>query len=106
MKITNEILEVVADHLGFDLDELEPHSAGAKSFESITTQWHDKVRDLSHLDRAARQSVLQNRTPIDPLVIDGCEVRLYEEVQAYKGDQRKSVAIVDVGGERIIFSGC
>ena len=102
--MTNQILEVVAEHLGLDVDELEPQSAGEQSLDSIAPQWNSSVRDLSHLNREARRSVLQNRSPIEPLMIDGCEVRLYKEVQARKGEQRKVVAVVDTGDERVIFS--
>lgn len=104
-KMTDEILETVADHLGLDLDELDPQSAGLQTCDGIAAQWREKVRDLTHLDRETRQNVLRNHAAVAPFIVDGCEVRLYAEVQASKGDQRKDVAIVDLGDERIVVTG-
>lgn len=104
--LSSDIIEAIVDHFGsFDADEHAEHATETDAtVEEIEAAWHAYTRDLSHLPRDERQAVLSRSKPYTPAVIDGCNVRLYTDVQASKGQPRKTCAIVDLGNGRIVYA--
>jgi hypothetical protein len=95
-RLNDEIIELVAEHLGCDADEVEFHSADERP-EEISAHWNECSRDLMHLSRDERQAVLQRRGEFRPRTVGGASVHLFNDVQPRKGQPRVKAAIVDFG---------
>jgi hypothetical protein len=95
-RLNDEIIELVAEHLGCDTDEVEFHSADMRP-EEISGQWHEASRDWSHLSKTEREAVRQRTMKCPPRMVGGAAVLLYDEVQPRKGQPRVKAAIVDFG---------
>lgn len=103
--LTTEMTEWIGDHFGLDSDEvaeLEHVELTTDSVSEIEGRWHQHVTDLSHLSRDEKQAVLQRAKPFRPRIVDGREVRLYDEVQVAKGQQRIKAVVIDLADERFV----
>lgn len=104
-----DVREVVAEHLSVDdADELVCESSDLP-VAAIEAGWNECVRDLSHLSRAERQSVLQRTAPYRPRVIecdgDHWAIHLYSAVQMLTGQPRVAAAVLDCGNCRLVAVG-
>lgn len=95
-RMTDELVELVAEHFGCDVEDVEFHSADQRP-EEISGQWNECSRDLSHLSRGEKQDYLQRRIAFRPITVGDVTVTLYNDVQPNKGQPRVKAAIIDFG---------
>ena len=85
MKLTENHIDCICDHLGIGFDELGNCLVAPQEFYSA-------VRDLSHMPREDKRAVLNRSKKFYPQIIDGCKITLYTQVQQWEGATRCSAA--------------
>lgn len=104
--ITNKIVGIICDHLCMEPNDLPEYSTVSDlTAVGLQEHWYQCSRDLSHLKRNERLAVLQRDMPYKPLIVDGLEVTLFNDVQVAKGQPSTKAVVVDLGGKRLIVTG-